>query len=152
MPIDKSKLPSPDQYFLGQFKGAKISGKSLRLPCPIHKGNGPNLSVDRESGLWQCFTCNARGGDVVDFEMQWHKVGFVRAASNFGAWIPNGQAPTTTAPRLDYRAMLNLLQTEVQIAALIASDISNGKTPSAQDASRLITSAGRINQVVGVMR
>lgn len=151
MPLDKSKLPSPDDYF-GQFAGAKISGKSLRLPCPIHKGNGPNLSVDRESGLWQCFTCNARGGDVVDFYQAMHEVGFVHACIALGCWVADGKAATPRAPRLNYRAMLNVLQTEVQIAALIASDISNGKTPSAQDASRLITSAGRINQVVGVMR
>ena len=149
--IDKSKLPSPDAYF-SQFAGVKTSGKSLRLPCPIHKGESPNLSVDRESGMWQCFTCKAKGGDIIDFEQQLHGIGFVRAASNFGAYVPNGKPATPAAPVLNYRAMLNVLQNEIEIAALISSDLAAGRVPSSDDASRLIQAAGRITKVAEVLR
>ena len=149
--IDKSKLPTPDAYF-SQFAGVKISGKSLRLPCPIHKGENPNLSVDRETGMWQCFTCKAKGGDVIDFERQYHGIGFIRAASNFGAYVPDGKTPTPAAPVVNYRGLLNVLQTEVEIAALITADLASGKVPSTQDASRLIQAAGRITKVAEVLR
>jgi hypothetical protein len=149
--LDKSKLPTPDQYF-GQFEGVITGGKSLRLPCPLHGGKGPNLSVDRETGVWHCFTCHAKGGDVVAFEQQLHGIGFVRAASNFGAYIPDGKPSTPATPALNYRALLNVLAFEVEVAALITSDVAAGREPSKQDVSRLIQSAGRINKVAEVLR
>ena len=38
--------------------------RRYRIPCVLHNGDGPNLSVDDDKGLFHCFTCG-QGGDVV---------------------------------------------------------------------------------------
>ena len=147
MPLDRSKLPTPEEYF-SQF-GGKPLGKSIRLKCPIHRGNGSTLSVDKQTGRFHCFSCGAHGGDVLDFVMQLHKVGFIHAASHFGAWVADGKGPTKdeTRARVDYRSALMVLDHEAQILALVASDIRSGKTVTDADVNRLLVAAGR---VVGV--
>ncbi len=46
----------------------KKMGASHRGPCPVHKGEGPNLSIDPKRGAFKCFVCDA-GGDVIDLVM-----------------------------------------------------------------------------------
>ena len=43
----------------------KKMGLSYRGPCPVHKGEGRNMSIDPKRGSFKCFVCNA-GGDVID--------------------------------------------------------------------------------------
>lgn len=52
----------------------KKSGKSYRGLCPFHDDtNNPGLSVDEESGRYQCFACGAKG-DALQFYKDFHKL------------------------------------------------------------------------------
>jgi hypothetical protein len=147
MPLDKSKLPDPEAFF--SEYGGKTLGKSIRLKCPLHNGDNPGaLSVDRATGAWRCFGCDAKGGDVLDFVMQLEGIGFVHAASKFGAWTPDGQAPSKAdRPTVNARALLNVLEAETIVAAMLASDIVAGRSISKDDRDRLQLAAGRIQTV-----
>jgi DNA primase len=41
-----------------------IHGNELTCVCPFHDGNGPHLSVNINTGLFQCFSCRATGNLV----------------------------------------------------------------------------------------
>ena len=46
---------------------ARRLSKDGRAPCPVHGGDNPDaFSFDRRSGLWNCFTGCAGGGDIVE--------------------------------------------------------------------------------------
>lgn len=47
----------------------KRSGKTFRGPCPLHGGEGPNFSVNPQSGFYKCFVCG-EGGTVYTFLMK----------------------------------------------------------------------------------
>jgi DNA primase len=59
-------------------------GKSYRGPCPIHGGEGPNLSILPERGLFYCFVCGA-GGDGIELWQQVRGVSFVDAVRGLAA-------------------------------------------------------------------
>ena len=148
MPLDRSKLPDPVHYF-EQF-GGRVFGKSIRMACPLHGGSSPTLSIDTESGKWQCFSCGAKGGDVLAFHMQHNKVGFIRAATELGAWIADGQAPSAhdlRQPSLNHKAALSLLSLEVVVLAQEAARIRSGQLVTDQDVDRLLQAAGRVQGV-----
>lgn len=46
----------------------KKMGASHRGPCPVHKGEGSNLSIDPKRAAFKCFVCDV-GGDVIDLVM-----------------------------------------------------------------------------------
>ncbi len=53
-------------------------GRSYRGPCPIHRGEDPNFSVDPERGLFKCFVCD-EGGDGIALWMHVRGVTFAEA-------------------------------------------------------------------------
>ncbi len=53
-------------------------GRSYRGPCPIHRGEDPNFSVDPERGLFKCFVCD-EGGDGIELWMHVRGVTFAEA-------------------------------------------------------------------------
>ena len=59
------------EFYQELIPSLKINGKSDALGlCPFHKDTHPSLSVNhRETGLYQCFACGAKG-DVFNFYMQ----------------------------------------------------------------------------------
>lgn len=125
-------------------------GKSIRLKCPIHGGNSPTLSVDSETGVWQCFSCGAKGGSVLDFEMQHTGHGFVRAATDLGAWVTDGKDPSKTdktGPRMDARAALRLLSWETVVMAQESARLVDGRDVTAADVDRMLKAAGRIQKL-----
>jgi hypothetical protein len=146
--LDRTRLPNPSEYF-GQL-GGKLVGKSIRLKCPIHGGSGQTLSVDLESGRWQCFSCLSKGGDVLSFHMQHNNVGFIRAATELGAWLADGQPPSANdlrQPSINHKAALTLISLEVVVLAQEASRIRTGQLITDADIQRLLVSAGRIQGV-----
>lgn len=64
------------------FSGAEIAGyydsrvpalkrgtrAERRGPCPIHRGNDDNFTVNMQTGLWFCHSQCARGGDILALE------------------------------------------------------------------------------------
>jgi DNA primase len=66
--LDKSKLLSPIATL--DFLGVRYrrSGQRLECYCPFHKNGkerNPSLMVDAREGYFRCFTCGAKGGDVI---------------------------------------------------------------------------------------
>lgn len=39
----------------------KVSGKDIMLLCPFHKESNPSSGFNTETGLYNCFSCNAKG-------------------------------------------------------------------------------------------
>ncbi len=54
---------------LSEHTRLKRSGRTFRGPCPLHGGEGPNLSVDPAKGFYKCFVCG-EGGTVYTFLMK----------------------------------------------------------------------------------
>jgi DNA primase len=68
------------------------SGRTWRGPCPLHGGEGPNLSVDPAKGFYKCFVCG-EAGTVYNFLMKQAGMSFpeaVRAvAERVGVVVPD---------------------------------------------------------------
>jgi hypothetical protein len=87
---------------------------------------------------------------VLDFEMQHTGHGFVRAASELGAWIADGHAPSDKdrfQPHINHKAALAILSEEVVILAQESSRIRGGQVITDHDVERLLVAAGRIQGV-----
>jgi len=84
--FDLKKLPTPVDYFTGldyQFKG---NGTWRKTICPFHEDTKPSLAVHMDKGAFKCFSCGAKGGDVLAFHRQLHKMSFIDACKDLGAW------------------------------------------------------------------
>ena len=84
--FDLKKIPSPAEYFSGmdyQFKG---NGTWRKTICPFHDDSRPSLGVNMDKGAFKCFACGAKGGDVIAFHQLLHKMSFVEACKDLGAW------------------------------------------------------------------
>ena len=84
--FDLKKLPTPVDYFTGldyQFKG---NGTWRKTICPFHEDTKPSLAVHMDKGAFKCFSCGAKGGDVLAFHRLLHKMSFVDACKDLGAW------------------------------------------------------------------
>lgn len=152
MSFDRNLLPEPENYF--ESRGHTLFGRSkkrFRIACSIHGGSSPNLSVHRQTGAWFCFSCSAKGGDVLAYEMQDAGSDFVTAAKALGAWTDDGRPSTYKPAPLSARAMLEIVGFEVQVAALLAADVAKGLRISEPDRARLFESARRIGQVAEVI-
>lgn len=79
-------MPPPGQYYRDQ--GLKLSGGGAwkSAQCPFHDDTSPSLRVRIETGAFRCMVCGARGGDVLSFHMQRHRLPFIEAARDLGAW------------------------------------------------------------------
>lgn len=152
MSFDRNLLPEPASYFesRGHTLFSKTS-KGFRTDCTLHGGKGDSLSVHRESGMFICFSCGAKGGNVLDFEMLDSGAGFVTAARALGAWTDDGVPGTYKRSPVSARAMLEIVSFEVQIVALVAADLAKGLRISEPDRARLFESARRIGQVAEVI-
>jgi putative DNA primase/helicase len=78
-------LPDALTYFQQQDIGLVGRGKQRQGPCPIH-GGSDSLAVNVETGCWFCFSCGAKGGDMLDLHRQIHGMDFISAAQDLGAW------------------------------------------------------------------
>jgi putative DNA primase/helicase len=91
-------LPDAVTYFQQQEIGLVGRGKQRQGPCPIH-GGSDSLSVNVETGCWFCFSCGAKGGDMLALHQQIHGIGFVEAAQQLGAWVSaSGHVPAAPVP------------------------------------------------------
>jgi DNA primase len=58
---------------LGPLKYGR--GDQAKAKCPFHNDIAPSLSLNLQSGLWNCFGCQA-GGDVFNFIQKKYKTDF----------------------------------------------------------------------------
>lgn len=71
-------VPLLDVLDLLRIDAGRRVGRTYRIPCPVHRGEGPNCSVDPAKGLWKCFTCG-EGGDGIRLMMEVRGLPFLAA-------------------------------------------------------------------------
>ena len=84
--FDPKKMPTPTEYFAGlnfQFIG---NGAWRKTICPFHEDKRPSLAVHMDKGAFKCFSCGAKGGDVLAFHRLVHKMTFVEACTDLKVW------------------------------------------------------------------
>lgn len=149
MTFIRENLPDPVSYFEG--RGQKIigkRGKRFRTNCAIHGGDGDTLSVLREDGGFNCFSCGAKGGDIVNYQMQATGEDFVTACKSLGAWVDDGKPAAHHKPTpLSPRQALQMLAFEMQIGAIEIARAGHGHFPDEETKDRLLQAAGRINSI-----
>ncbi len=85
--LDKSVLMAPPIVLdaLG-IRYQRTAGR-LEVFCPFHKGGeerNPSLMMDAKDGHYRCFTCGAKGGDVIAFYRAVTGAGFMQALKVLG--------------------------------------------------------------------
>lgn len=62
------KRPDAESYYRASVKklGPERNGWALGL-CPFHDDHNPSLSVNFQTGGFNCFACGASGGNVIAF-------------------------------------------------------------------------------------
>lgn len=72
------------KFYQELIPSLKSNGKPEALGlCPFHKDTHPSLSVNRETGLYRCFACGAKG-DIFNFYMRFKGVDFPTALKELG--------------------------------------------------------------------
>ncbi|MCK6467084.1 MAG: phage/plasmid primase, P4 family [Candidatus Brocadia sinica] len=76
--LDKSK------FYQELIPSLEVNGKPEALGlCPFHDDTNPSLSVNVESGLFRCFSCDAKG-DIFTFYQRFKDVDFPTALREIG--------------------------------------------------------------------
>ncbi len=78
-------LPSALGYYQKQFPGLRKTNGYALVNCIFHNDRNPSLSVDLEDGHFNCFSCGAKGGSVLDFHIRRFEMEFLDAANELGA-------------------------------------------------------------------
>jgi hypothetical protein len=85
-------LPPAASFYANEF--SKISRQShdwAMVRCCFHKPDRkPSLSVNLKGGGFVCFSCQAKGGSIIDFLMLRDGIDFTTAAKRLGAWWDQG--------------------------------------------------------------
>lgn len=148
----KDLLPDPTSYF--EAEGLKLSskGKWRTTSCRFH-GGSDSMRVNLQSGGWCCMACDAKGGDLLSYQMQAHGQDFIEAAKALGAWQEDGKGPLPQKPTpLSARQALQVLAMEANLAAVAAANVAHGTVLSAPDLARLLQASARITRLVEVFQ
>jgi len=65
------------------------SGGYLVIRCPFHKNGAekhPSLNLHHVSGHFKCYSCEEKGGDILEFFMRITKRPFIDSVKELGAW------------------------------------------------------------------
>ncbi len=84
--FDRNMLPNPRVYYAGVLKKFHPRKEQATALCPFHKESNPSFSVNLRQGKFFCFSCGARGGNVLDFHMRLRGIEFIDAVTELGAW------------------------------------------------------------------
>lgn len=150
--LDRSRLPDPREYFESQ--GLRLIGRGpwRTTRCEFHRGSD-SMRLNVKTGGWVCMAgCGAKGGDVLAYHMASQGLGFIDAAIELGAWAEDGAPGPTRAKQLSARDALSSLSDEANLVAVAAANVAHGVKLSADDITRLMGAARRIQVVQGCMR
>lgn len=89
--FDRNLLPKPEIYYKEYFPNLKVKAGWISVRCPFHNERNPSLSINLVSGGFKCHACNARGGDILDFQRLYHHQTFHQAVTSLGAWRLNDE-------------------------------------------------------------
>ena len=85
--FDRNRLPAVADYYQPVFGELRFNASGwTKVRCVFHEDGHASLSIHREFGAFRCFACDARGGDVLAFEMLRSGADFKSAARALGAW------------------------------------------------------------------
>ncbi|MCF6147657.1 MAG: DUF3987 domain-containing protein [Candidatus Kuenenia sp.] len=85
-------------FYKTQIPFLRINGKPNALGlCVFHNDRNPSLSVDVETGLFNCFSCGKKG-DIFTFYQELHCVDFQTALQDIGEM--SGMITTQTKPKV----------------------------------------------------
>lgn len=150
MSFDRNLLPDPTAYF--ESLGLKLIGparsKWRTTSCLFH-GGSDSMRINTSTGGWVCMSCDAKGGDVLAYEMQRTDKDFVTAAKGLGAWIGTDQPPTHHRPApLPPRAALEVLGAECNLIAIAGANIARGIALQDADLQRVLAATNRVIRLV----
>lgn len=75
------------KFYQELIPSLEINGKPEALGlCPFHDDHSPSLSVNIETGLFRCFSCDAKG-DVFAFYQKYNGCDFPAALREIGAMV-----------------------------------------------------------------
>lgn len=84
--LNKALLPDVKSYLKHVGIEAKGQKQWIKIICPFHDDSTPSLSINTVHGCFKCFSCEAKGGDLISFHMKLKGIGFVEACKQLGAW------------------------------------------------------------------
>ena len=97
--FDRTLLPRPAAYYSQYFTLKGNKAKAL-VQCCFHPDKTASLSLDFTTGRFNCFACDAGGGNVLDFHMLKTGLPFTEACKDLGAWADGkGDTPEQLAER-----------------------------------------------------
>lgn len=155
MSFDRSLLPEPVDFYESQGMSLIGKGQWQKTLCPFHDDKNPSLSINTHNGAFYCFSCGAKGGDMVSFLMQRDQLDFITTVKTLGAWRENAQGNIKNSQHSEHkkpaplsaRDALAVLRQESLICALVACDVVAGKIISQADKDRALKAAGRIQTI-----
>lgn len=101
--LDKSLVPSARTVYEAQFGPLRERRGWAQVKCIFHDGNSKSsLGLNLISGGFNCFSCGAKGGDLISFVRLRDGVDFQTACRTLGCWrdgskgkIPRGEMVST---------------------------------------------------------
>jgi hypothetical protein len=85
--FDRNRLSAVADYYQPIFGDLLFNASGwAHVRCVFHDDGHASLGIHRERGAFQCFACDARGGDMLAFEMLRSGADFKSAARALGAW------------------------------------------------------------------
>jgi CHC2 zinc finger len=104
----KDRLPPARSFYeveLGKVGRPNRKGWA-QARCPFHSSkSGLSFSVNLDSGGFYCFSCDAKGGDVIAFIRLRDGVTFKEACARLGCWDEDGK-PAKVRPGLLIRNLV----------------------------------------------
>lgn len=86
------------KFYQGLVPSIRVNGKPEALGlCPFHNDHNPSLSVNIETGLFRCFSCNTKG-DIFAFYQKVKEVDFSTALRELG--VMAGVVGSDTKPKI----------------------------------------------------
>lgn len=150
MSFDKTKLPDVGDYYASQgLTIGKHGSRGWRKANCLFCQSRDNFNINLQSGGFHCWGCDAKGGDLVAFQMALHGQDFKQAAQSLGAWTNDGKAPIRNKPMpLSYRDILSAIAHEAQLIAISGANVANGKPLSVEELARVLQAVSRINRML----
>lgn len=77
--IARDELPTPFLYYMKIFPKIMRGSEWVKVCCVFHNDRNPSLSINLKSGGYNCFSCGAKGGDIIAFHQKHFNLGFLES-------------------------------------------------------------------------
>ncbi len=74
--VPRECLPSPFLYYKKIFPNIILGSEWVSVRCVFHNDSNPSLSINLKNGGFNCFSCGAKGGDLIAFHQKHFNLGF----------------------------------------------------------------------------